>query len=235
MTPSALPESVRCRTRASRRPGRGRTSRKTRRGGKRLFVRVVLRHAVVERLPGERDPVFRRAQLFAELHHVLVGLEVWIAFRQREQPSDGSRERPFGHRQALDGVGVAGVLRGFLETADRLVPCLDDRLKRLALVLHVAFGDLDQIGDEIVPPLELYFDLGEGVLVAVPERDEPVVDAHHERGQHDGDQDKCDERDHNGRHGEPPVYASGRLHALGVEFKHVVHHAALVSRDQGAW
>ena len=45
-------------------------------------------------------------------------------------------------------------------------------------MLHVALDGLDQVGDQVVPPLQLHVDLGEGVLVPVPGDDQPVVDAH---------------------------------------------------------
>ena len=47
-------------------------------GRKCLFVGIVFHHGIVECLAGKCDLVFSGGQLFAELHHVLVGLEVRI-------------------------------------------------------------------------------------------------------------------------------------------------------------
>jgi hypothetical protein len=75
----------------------------------------------------------------------------------------------------------------------------------LVLVLHVAFGDFHEVGDEIVPSLELHFDLGEGVLVAVLERYQLIEDADDPRAEDDGNEDEHDQQDQSRGHREPPV------------------------------
>ena len=45
----------------------------------------------------------------------------------------------------------------------------------LALVLQIALGRLDQVGDQVVSPLELDINLREGVLEAVPQRHQAVI------------------------------------------------------------
>src|SRR5690606_37936941 len=52
------------------------------------------------------------------------------------------------------------------------------RLESAALVLQIALGGLDQVGDQVEPALQLHVDLGEGVLVGVARGDQAVVDAH---------------------------------------------------------
>src|SRR5690606_38176053 len=71
-------------------------------------------------------------------------------------------------------------------------------LEGLALVLEVRLGRLDQVGDEVVPALELDVDLRERVLEAVPQADQPVVDADHPEDEHDDDDARDDESDHAG-------------------------------------
>ena len=56
---------------------------------------------------------------------------------------------------------------------------------------HVAFDGFDECGDEVVASFELDFDLCEGVLEAVFECDEFVVDGDDE--QEDSHDDKCDD------------------------------------------
>ncbi len=78
---------------------------------------------------------------------------------------------------------------------------------------HVALRGFDQIGDEIVPPLELHIDLRKLVLVIVAERDEPVIDADAEH------QDDRDDRHHNSKYEQHAKQK--RSHRYGcVELKH---------------
>ena len=65
---------------------------------------------------------------------------------------------------------------------------LIDRFQRFPLVLDVALGHLDQVRDQVVAPLQLHVDLREGVLVAVPQGDQPVV--------HADDDDRQQEHNH---------------------------------------
>ncbi len=44
-------------------------------------------------------------------------------------------------------------------------------------MLHVPLARLDQVGDQVVPPLELDVDLGPGVLHPLLETNQGVVDA----------------------------------------------------------
>ena len=85
------------------------------------------------------------------------------------------------------GGGVAGGLGGASAGGRGGVAGGDDGFERAALVLDVALGGLDQVGDQVVAPLELDIDLREGVLEPVAQRNQPVVRAdrpqqdHHER------------------------------------------------------
>jgi len=180
-------------------------------GREALLVGVVGGGRVVERLAGERHLVFGGGELLAQLHHVLVGLEVRVGFHHREESPDGSRQRPLGAAQPLDGRGVGGVARRPLQAGARLVPGLDHGIERLALVGHVALRGLHQVGNQIVAPLELNLDLRERILVTVAKRDELVEDAHRggDEQQRDSTQnDQCN-------HGRSPM-DSGRQHIRTV-------------------
>jgi hypothetical protein len=52
---------------------------------------------------------------------------------------------------------------------------------------HIGLCGFDEVRDQVVAPRQLNVDLCEGILVAVPKTDEPVVDA--ERDEREGDQD----------------------------------------------
>jgi hypothetical protein len=43
-------------------------------------------------------------------------------------------------------------------------------------MLHIALGGLDQVRDEIITPLQLDIDLGEGILKTIAEDNESVID-----------------------------------------------------------
>ncbi len=74
---------------------------------------------------------------------------------------------------------------------------------------HVTLDRLDQVGNEIVSPLQLHLDLREGILVAVAVGDELVVDAHDHRADHNDDGEDDQERDETG-HEEPPLKRATR-------------------------
>src|SRR6185503_12574135 len=158
--------------------------------GERLDRVVVREDGVVVDLPRHRDPVLGLRELALELAEVLVRLELGVRLGDREQPSEGLAQDPLG----LTGLrGGARALRGRAR--------LGDRLERAALVGGVALDRLDEVRDQVVPPLELDLDLRPRVVDAVPEADEPVV----ERDQRDHEErDDHDDHDH-GDH-EPPPY-----------------------------
>ena len=56
-------------------------------------------------------------------------------------------------------------------------------------MLGVALDRLDQVRDEVIPPLELDIDLRPAILTSVPQDDQAVVDADR-RDDHDTDDDQ---------------------------------------------
>ena len=132
-----------------------------------LPVGVVDHHPIVIGLPRKGDPVFRRGQLLAQLHHVLIRFEVRVGLGQREQPTQRTDQHILGTHQSLDRIGIARIGGGLLQTAGGLIPGLDDDFKCFPLVLQVTLGGFHQVRSQIIAPLELDFDLCESILVAV--------------------------------------------------------------------
>jgi len=73
---------------------------------------------------------------------------------------------------------------------NRGITCLHHGFERAALVRRIALHGLHQIGDEIVPLLELDVDVGERLVDALPHGNEAVVDR--DRPQDQGNQDTED-------------------------------------------
>ena len=121
-----------------------------------------------------------------ELLEVLGGPELRIRLGDGEEPSQ---------RLAQDSLGLRGLGRALrvLGSGTRL----RDGLERLALVGRIPLDALDEVGDEIPAALELNLDLRPGVVDAVPQPDEPVV----ERDEHQRDDDDQPEDDEEPDHG----------------------------------
>ena len=56
---------------------------------------------------------------------------------------------------------------------------IDDGLQCFALMLDVAFGRFNQIGDQVISAFELDVDLRKRIFVTVPKRHQAVVNADH--------------------------------------------------------
>src|SRR6185312_13139725 len=141
-------------------------------------------------LAGKGHLVLRRGELFGELHHVLVGLEIRISLGHGHQPTECPTELLVGAGEVLDCGGISGVRGGGLQPFIRDVARLDDRLERLAFVLYVSLGRLHQIRDQVVTTGELHVDLRKRVLERVARRDQAVV------GRNEDD-DGCDDDQQN--------------------------------------
>lgn len=94
-----------------------------------------------------------------------VGLELGIRLGHRDEAIERAGER----RLALDALAEL-VARLHHAGARR-----DHHLQRLALVPGVALHGLHEIGDEVVPPLELDVDAGPALLHELREAGEAVV------------------------------------------------------------
>ena len=156
-------------------------------GGESLLVGVVGGDRIIEGLPRERHLVLSAGQLLLQVGHILVCLQVGVGLGEGEEPAQGAAQHPLGAGQAGDGAGVPGVRGATLEASHGGVTGLDDCVEGFLLVLHVALDRLDQVGDEVVPALQLDLDLGEGVLEAVLEGNETVVYPDHEKEEDESD------------------------------------------------
>jgi hypothetical protein len=124
------------------------------------------------------------AELLLQHHEVLVRLELGVGLGDGEQPAQGS-----GHHVGGLGGLVDRLRRG--HGGARLADVVED----LLLVGRVALDRLDQVGDQVGAALELHVDLAPGVLVAVLERDDAVVDVDAPQDQGSQD-DENDDRGH---------------------------------------
>src|SRR6266516_2414757 len=145
---------------------------------------VVLPDRAVVMLPGETDLVLGGGQLLMELHDILVGLELRVVLHEGEELTQGSGQ------EILCLGRLRGAGRSLLLSSDGGIAGLDDASERRLLELHVALHGVDQVGDQVMPPLELNADLVPGLVDHVPQADEPVVhEDQEERDDRDDDQD----------------------------------------------
>ena len=152
-----------------------------------LDLGVVAHDGVVVELAREGDLVLGRGQLLLERHDVLVGLEVGVVLDHREQRT-----------QAL-GQGVLGLCLGgrTLGAGGHGGRAGVGHLRQgVLLELHVALDRLDQVGDQVVPPLELHVDLAPGVVDLVAPPHESVERGPQAQRHNDDDDDHHDECNH---------------------------------------
>src|SRR6478672_7284441 len=148
--------------------------------------RVVIReHGVVVDLPRDRDPILCLGELALQLAKVLVRLELGVGLGDGEQTAE---------RLAQDPLGLTGF--GGRSRALRGCARLGDRLERAALVGGVALDGLDEVGDQVVPPLELDLDLRPRVVDAVPQPNETVVEEDQRQQRQHDQHDDHDHGDH---------------------------------------
>src|SRR5574342_246033 len=171
---------------------------------------VVAHDRVVVGLPGEGDAVLGGGELLLQRQHVGVGLEVRVGLGHRQEAGEHAGEGPLGAGEGRHGGRVAGAGRRRLGRGQGGVAGSHHRLQRLALELHVTLGGLDQVGDEVVAPLQLDVDLAEGVLVAVAAGDEAVVDG-------DGGDRRQHQKAEQDEHGEHVPSSRGGRRAAGPD------------------
>src|SRR4028118_2378561 len=109
-----------------------------------LNLGVVGAHGVVVVLPGEGDLVLRRGELFLEVHEHPVGAKLGVALGHGEEIADGAGEARLRlgllpHTLRLHGAGAG----------------LCDLGQDLLLLAEVLFYAFEEVGDQVVAPLEL--------------------------------------------------------------------------------
>ena len=73
-----------------------------------------------------------------------------------------------------------------------LVPRLDHRCQRPLFITGVALDRLDNVGDQIVPALELNVDIAPRAVTPHPQRNEVVVDRNQSEAAHQQDKRQTD-------------------------------------------
>ncbi len=110
--------------------------------------------------------VFQFGNTIPQLLERFVGLELRVSLHNHEERLQSVCQHVLGLHLLLIGAGLAG--HGAR---------LDNGLESLLFMLHVAFADLDQLGQFIVALLEQDIDIAPVALNIVFKRDKPVVDS----------------------------------------------------------
>src|SRR5439155_27233312 len=126
---------------------------------------VVLPDRAVVVLAGEADLVLGGGQLLLKLHDILIRLELGVVLDEREELAQGSGQEVFRLGR------LRGTCRSLLLGSDGCVAGLDDAGERRLFELHVALHGVDQIGDQVMPPLKLNTDLVPRLVDHVPQAD----------------------------------------------------------------
>ncbi len=126
------------------------------------------------------DGIFDLAQRILQGREALDGAELRVGFGEREQAFQRAGQHVFG----LGLVGRAGGAHG-------AIAGVDDGFKSAFLVAGVALDGLDEVGDEVVAPLELDVDVSPGVVRGDLETNQAVIHP----DQDENDQDNAGEND----------------------------------------
>lgn len=124
-------------------------------------------HPIVK-APRGLDFIFCIRQFVHELGHILVGFELRVGFYRNAETPHEPAERLFGLGQIR---GIAQLLR-----VERSRARPRNIFEQLLFVLHVPFDARDQIGNEVVPALELHINITPAFLRSVAQADEGVED-----------------------------------------------------------
>ena len=153
--------------------------------GERLDGVVVVKDAVVVALTCVAHLVLGVFERCLQLHEVGVGLKVGVGLGHGEQLAQGAGKHVvrFHFLVGRDGGG-GGVAGG------------DDGFERLLFMLGVALDRLDQIQDKVAAALKLRVDVLPGVIDAIAQRNEIVVNADDRANDDDDDNDAYDKRNH---------------------------------------
>ena len=106
-----------------------------------------------------RQRIWGGGELFLEQLHAFDRAQLRVVFRDGEKLAQRPTENRFG----------GGTLRDVCASGYRLCTSLRDSFKRRALVLHITAYRFDQVGYQIMAPLELNVNFCPGVLDAQPQ------------------------------------------------------------------
>ncbi len=152
----------------------------------RLGHRVVVAHGTVVIAARELQVILGFHQFGLQFQEILVGLEVRVALRQRQQPV---------HTFAQGLLHLAA--RVNVDDAHCLGAQLRDRFERGLFVLRVRVDRLDQLRNQVVAPLQLHVDVAPRGTDPVAAAHQPVVKHHDdgsERGKHDDQESQRHDR-----------------------------------------
>src|SRR5919112_573442 len=159
--------------------------------GEALDLRVVGLDRVVVVLPGERNLVLRRRELLLKVDQNRVRPELGIILGYSEQVPDSPRKPGLGLGLLPWGLGLHGLGAGLRYLREHVL-----------LLAEVLLYDFEEIGDQVVPPLELHVYLPVRLLDLVTSPHEPVVGGdgvdHEHHHYHDDDYQQ------NNTHPKPP-------------------------------
>src|SRR4030042_1156656 len=110
--------------------------------GEHLNLVVEEQDLVIVALPGKSDFVLSAGQLFLNRKKILSGLQVGVILDDQHEFAERFAESAFGFRSLGDGI-----------RSHCLASSLCNSFKSPALVLHIALGSLDKVGNQIVPAL----------------------------------------------------------------------------------
>ena len=140
---------------------------------------VVVEHRVVVRLPGKADAVLGAGQLLGQRADRFVGLQLGIGLGQHHQPAQAARQRLLGGLHGLGGGRIGRAAAQGVGGTHGVAAGPRDGLQRGGLMREVTLCRGDEVGNEVVPALELHVDLPGGIGNAVAALHEPVEGPHH--------------------------------------------------------
>ncbi len=121
-------------------------------------------------------------QLFLQCNEVLVGFQVRVGLSQGEEGSQGLGQCVFD----LCPLFYASLKRC------RLLARPDDLIECLPFVGGIALDGLDQVGNQVMTPLELHINGAPAVFDLISGADETIVKDHDKNAQND----EADNNDH---------------------------------------
>ena len=129
------------------------------------------------------NTIFRPGKFVGEANKLGIRLELRIGLGNRQQARQSARE-------LIRRIDLLGAAPG----ADQLGSRLSYRCEDFFFLSGVTFGCLDQIGNQVVAPLELVFDLGPGGIDGLPLLNHRIVAT---AGEHRSQQE-CQRREKGG-------------------------------------
>lgn len=162
-----------------RQHGRGRKTQQARDDEVRELRRriVEIQRLVVVGLACKTQAVFGAGDLFGQRLHGGVGLEFRVTLGHHHQAAQAAAEYALCRCQRAHGAGALRCGTHRRSRALRLAAGLDDSLQRGGLVREIATCHLHQIGNQVIPTLELHINLAKRVGNAVTQLHQPVVNS----------------------------------------------------------